>query len=80
MAIKNKIRTFLNKYISNDFYENTDNLFAMGLVSSLFAMQLVAYLESNFDLTVDNSELDIDNFKSVDAISDFVGRKLAFGG
>jgi len=77
MITKNTIRTFLSKYINNDAYANADNLFTKGLVSSLFAMQLVAYLESNFNLAIDNSELDIENFKSVDAISDFVERKLA---
>lgn len=74
-----KIRTFLNKYVRSN-YENEDNLFEAGLVNSLFAMQLIYFLEKTYDIKVENNELDINNFKSVYAICDFVERKLAAEG
>jgi acyl carrier protein len=50
-------------------------MFASGLVNSLFAMTLVAYLESEFAITIESEDLDRDNFRTVDAISGFVARK-----
>jgi acyl carrier protein len=51
------------------------DMFASGLVNSLFAMTLVAYLESEFAITIESEDLDRDNFRTVDAISGFVARK-----
>jgi methoxymalonate biosynthesis acyl carrier protein len=51
-----------------------DDLFGSGLVSSLFAMQLVAHVESTFGVTVPGPDLRIDNFRTVAAITDLVLR------
>jgi acyl carrier protein len=73
--IKVKLRAFLGKYIRRQF-EDGDHLFEKGLVNSLFAMQLVTHLEKTYGILVDNDDLEIDNFKSVDAICGFVAHKL----
>jgi acyl carrier protein len=54
-----------------------EDLFASGLVNSLFAMQLVLFVEKEFSIKVDNEDLDLDNFRSVSAITGFIQRKLA---
>jgi len=38
-------------------------------------MQLVLYVEKQFNIKVENEELDLKNFNSVNAISEFVQRK-----
>jgi methoxymalonate biosynthesis acyl carrier protein len=47
-----------------------------GYVNSLFAMQLVAFLESEFHLRIDNEDLEIENFRSVNALVRLVEKKL----
>lgn len=74
---KVKIREFLNKYINNEDIEDDQDLFASGLVNSLFAMQLVLFLESEFGIAVENQDLNLDNFKSIQALSELIDRKLS---
>jgi len=74
--IRQAILTFLEQFIDVDVADDED-LFASGLVNSLFAMQLVLFVEKDFSIKVDNEDLDLDNFRSVSAISGFIQRKLA---
>ena len=74
---KVKIREFLYKYINNEDIEDDRDLFASGLVNSLFAMQLVLFLESEFGIAVENQDLKLDNFKSIQALSELIDRKLS---
>lgn len=76
--IKTAVRNFLAQNINGAELQDSDNIFELGLVNSLFALQLVAFIEQNFDIAVEDEELDIDNFKSIDAMSNFVhGKKQA---
>jgi methoxymalonate biosynthesis acyl carrier protein len=48
------------------------DLFERGLVSSMFAMELVVHLEQNFDVTIVGPDLQLQNFRSVDAMTALV--------
>ena len=74
---KAKIRGFISSHLKNADFDSDDDLFAMGLVNSLFAMQLVLFVEREFNTTVENDDLEISNFSSVNAIANFVDSKLA---
>lgn len=74
-----KASEFVSQYLNNADVAADVDLFATGLVNSLFAMQLVLFVEKQFGIAVDNEDLDYDNFRSIDAISAFVGRKLQLG-
>jgi methoxymalonate biosynthesis acyl carrier protein len=50
------------------------DLFGAGLVSSLFALELVVHLENAFGVEVAGPELKLDNFRTVDAMTALVGR------
>ncbi|MEV6278230.1 acyl carrier protein [Nocardia sp. NPDC051832] len=52
-----------------------DDYFALGLVNSLRALELVAYLERTFGFEVEIDDLDLDNFRTVHRAADFVTRK-----
>lgn len=71
---KNKVRSFLAKYINAEL-DDHDNFFERGYVNSLFAMQLVTFIENTFRIKIENEDLEVDNFNSVAAISTFVNRK-----
>ena len=74
---KDKIRAFLSMFTRDHDLKDGDDIFSLGLVNSLLAMQLVAFVEKEFDVAVGDEDLDIENFRSVEAIADFVGRKSA---
>ena len=50
------------------------DLFASGLVSSMFAMQLVVHLEEDYDIAIIGPELKLDNFRTVQAMTGLVLR------
>ncbi len=79
MELKEKIRKFIesNLVVFEDEAEFTDsdNIFEMGFVNSLFAMKLVSYIEQEFEIEVDNDDLEISNFSSVERIVQYVNGK-----
>lgn len=74
-AIKSRVRTYLGRFFRGHDLQDDEDMFALGFVNSLFAMQLVTYIESEFGVTIESEELDIDNFRTVNAIADLVMRK-----
>ncbi len=74
-CIKTTIRNFLIQHIRNIELTDTDDIFQQGLVNSLFAMQLVNFVEKQFDLIIENDELDIKNFSSINNIESFITNK-----
>ncbi|GAA4205257.1 hypothetical protein GCM10022252_65550 [Streptosporangium oxazolinicum] len=55
--------------LANDY-----DLLTNGVVDSLGLLKLIAWIETEFDITVDDAALDPDNFRTVDAIDAFVAR------
>jgi acyl carrier protein len=74
---KAKVRTFLSKYIRNHELSDDDDIFGLGFVNSLFAMQLVMFVEREFGITVGNEDLNMENFGTVNAIVKLVEKKAA---
>ena len=77
MSVKEKLNVFLSKFFNVNEIEETDNIFEKGLVTSLFAMNLVTFIEKEFDISIDNTELDLDNFKDIHSIVTLIERKIA---
>jgi acyl carrier protein len=79
MELKEKIRKFIegNLVVFEDEadFSDSDNIFEMGYVNSLFAMKLVNYIEQEFGIEVDNDDLEISNFSSVDRIVEYIENK-----
>lgn len=72
---KRKVREFLARYVRNREIGDDEDVFALGVVNSLVAMQLIQFVEKEFGVTVEDEDLDLDNFRSIDRIDDFVARK-----
>ena len=75
-GIMGQVREYLGHFISNIDINPDQNLFASGMVNSLFAMQLVLFVEKEFGIQVANEDLDFENFKSLNAIVGFIENKL----
>ena len=72
---QSKVKEFLSRYFKSHDLQPEEDIFALGFVNSLLAMQLVAFVEKEFGIAVEDADLDLDNFRSIRAISDLVARK-----
>jgi acyl carrier protein len=70
-----KIKEFLSRFFKSHDLQPDEDIFALGFVNSLLAMQLVAFVEKEFCIRVEDADLDLDNFRSIRAISALVERK-----
>ena len=73
--IKETVRQFINSAIRLPELGDDDNLFESGIVNSLFAVQLMTFVEKTFAIEVAMEDLEIDNFRSLNATAGFVLRK-----
>jgi len=74
---RTRIKSFLARYLRNQDVGDDEDIFALGFVNSLFAMQLVLFVEQEFDVIVENEDLEIENFASVNALLGLIERKSA---
>ncbi|ACU60879.1 acyl carrier protein [Chitinophaga pinensis] len=75
--IKEQVTAYLQQSINNGkVFTDTDDIFELGIVNSLFAMQLITFMEKKFSLTVENEDLEISNFNTLNNITSFIQRKL----
>jgi acyl carrier protein len=70
-----RIRDFLSRHFRSHYLQADEDIIALGVMNSLLAMQLVTFVEVEFGIRVDDNDLDLDNFRSIQAIADFVARK-----
>ena len=73
---KDTIRQFVRRSIRGAAFEDDTDLFESGIVNSLFAVQLMTFIEKKFGIEVGMEDLDIEHFKSLNATSAFVQAKL----
>jgi len=76
-AISVELRSFIARYYRADLLKEDDDIFAIGFVNSLFAMQLVLFMEKTFDIKIGSTDLDLNNFRSIRAMVQFIDRKSA---
>lgn len=80
-SVRTLVREFLAQHLRDVDVEDDEDLFGSGLVNSLFAMQLVLFVEATFGFQIANDDLDIRNFRSIDAIVALIeGRQQASAG
>ena len=75
---KVKIREYFAGAFPTVDLQDDQDIFSLGFVNSLFAMQLVLFVENEFGVTVENEDLDLENFKSVNAMVHLIEHKGAF--
>lgn len=63
--------------VLNTAVEPDQDLFKSGLVSSMFAMQLVVHLEETYDIAIIGADLKLDSFRTVQAMTELVLRLRA---
>ena len=73
--VREAVTRFLLSSINLAKLNDEDDLFESGIVNSLFAVQLATFLEKTFAIEIGMDDLDIENFKSLNATTAFVMRK-----
>ncbi len=74
---KAKIKQFLMRFIRKPDLDDDDDIFALGFVNSLFAMQLVMYLEKEFAIVIENEDMSLDNFRTIHRMLAFIEAKTS---
>lgn len=77
--IEVRLRPFLSKIFRNHELQPDEDIFAAGFVNSLFAMQLVLFVESEFKIRIQDDDLELDNFRTINAISRLIESKTIAG-
>jgi len=72
---KEKIKKFLSRFFRKHELGDDEDIFSLGFVNSLFAMQLVMFIEKEFGISVENKDLDLKNFSTVNAINQLIENK-----
>lgn len=70
-----QVKNFILSAIGKEQLDDDLDIFASGLVSSLFAIELMTYVEREYDIKVTMEDLDMNNFKSLQSIGQFIQRK-----
>jgi acyl carrier protein len=80
MDVAVKIREYIRDnflFGSKEKIDDHDSLLDRGIIDSTGAMELVTFLETEFQLNVNDQDLVPENLDNVSAITAFVNRKLA---
>jgi acyl carrier protein len=79
MTIESQIKDYIMKsllFSSDGFnYPDSASFLEEGIVDSVGVMELIAFVEENFGLTVADQEITPDNFDSVAKLAAYVRRK-----
>ncbi len=76
-TVKDQIREYVKanmSVFSHVDLKDEDNIFQLGFVTSMFAMQLLTFIESTFDVEVPDDQILLHNFSTVQRMSEMVGK------
>jgi acyl carrier protein len=77
--IRSRLRSFVGRACHGREFADLDDIFELGFVTSLFALELVTFVESSFAVTIETEDLELDNFRTLDAMVALVARKSGAG-
>jgi acyl carrier protein len=70
--VKEKVYEFIGKYININEIDGDSDIFEEGYVNSLFSMQLILFIEKEFNISVMNDDIEIENFSTINNIINFI--------
>jgi methoxymalonate biosynthesis acyl carrier protein len=74
---KERLRAFLGRHIGGRVMGDDEQIFARGFVNSMFAMQIILFLEKNFQIAIADTDLELKNFQTINAMVELIARKTA---
>jgi acyl carrier protein len=75
--VKEKVRTYVLQavYVDKEKIKDDSLIFKEGYFDSMGFMVLITFLEEEFGIKTNDSDLVEENFESINAITDFITRK-----
>lgn len=73
----NDIIKLFREQLNVDVDDPETDLVSDGLMDSLMLIELLTYLEQEYQITIDFADLDVDNFRSIASITRYVDASLA---
>lgn len=70
--IIDRTRRFFAPYLGSKSLADEDEIFTGGIVNSMMAIQLITFLESEFQVKIGSDDLRIENFNTLGRIETFV--------
>ncbi|WP_250126456.1 acyl carrier protein [Chroococcidiopsis sp. CCMEE 29] len=74
--VKAKIKDFLSQYFGDYALRDDEDIFALGFINSMFAMQLVLFIEKEFQVSIENEDLGFENFRTINSMVSLLERKM----
>ena len=76
-AVKEKVRAYINQsvHVDKEKIKETSLIFKEGFLDSMGFIVLITFLEEEFSIRTNDSDLIEENFESINSITDFVTRK-----
>ncbi|BFH66563.1 acyl carrier protein [Paenibacillus dendritiformis] len=72
---KAKIKEFLCRFFRKRELQDDEDIFELGFANSLFAMQLVMFLEQEFTIRIENQDMDLDHFRTINRMAGLIAAK-----
>lgn len=73
--VKSMIRKFIQKVTRKQEILDDEDIFQGGIVNSLLTVQLIMYIEKNFQIRIDNKDINLDNFRTLNKIEEYIQSK-----
>jgi methoxymalonate biosynthesis acyl carrier protein len=73
--IKAYIGQNMTKFDDEADFSDSDNIFQLGVVNSLFAMKLLNFIENHLHVTIDDDDVEIANFATIDNMIKLINKK-----
>lgn len=75
--ISGRVKDFLTPHFPGHDLGADEDIFALGYVNSLFAMQLVLFIERDFGIELESADLDMLYFRSITTLTALVSGKTS---
>jgi acyl carrier protein len=84
----NNINELMRRYITESFlpqagleaFDDTDSFMEKGIIDSTGVLELLEFIEGEFDIKVEDEEVVPNNLDSLQKLTQFIQRKLAHAG
>jgi acyl carrier protein len=77
--IRKKMRDFISETFligNNNGLKDSDSFMQNGIVDSTGILELASFVESEYEITVEDNEMIPDNLDSIDNLAGFISRKI----
>jgi methoxymalonate biosynthesis acyl carrier protein len=71
---KSIIKAYLSMFLDARDLQDDEDIFALGF-TSMFSMQLVLFLEQEFQILIETEDLDLNNLKTLNSLATLVENK-----